>query len=421
MSSRLARLAWLVFSAIAPLLLPRTVAAEEPSLHIEFMVSSGAQRTAWVNIVDRFAAANPDLRVTNHESAQEPYKRDFALKLNKGDADLAFWFAGERLREMVDQGLLKPLNPEWIERSLDAHLDRSLLEAASVQGQAYGLPLSYYPWGFFYSKATFKRLDLSPPATWEELLSVCERLKTAHITPIAMGGREGWPLAAWFDYLDLRLNGKLMHQSLLRGEGAFDEARVRQVFEAWKLLLDRGYFSPDHASIPWDGAMPYLYHAEAGMTLMGSFIISRIPVEKIDDIGFFRFPRLNKTVPNFELLPLDILVLPSRSRHPAAARRFVEFLLNSSGIENLNLAEHTLSPRNAGISAYAVLDQSVQSVLADNAGYTLFFDRDIRSAQVAPALETFKHFMTAPHDVDAAVEGLRRALRNGTASAAAPR
>ena len=40
-------------------------------LVVHFMISSGVQRTAWVSMVDRFAAANPDIQVINREWPQE--------------------------------------------------------------------------------------------------------------------------------------------------------------------------------------------------------------------------------------------------------------------------------------------------------------------------------------------------------------
>lgn len=70
---------------------------------------------------------------------------------------------------------------------------------------------SYYHWGIFYSKRTLQRVGLTPPTTWSQLLQGCTRLRQQG------SPRSSWavrPVAspAWFDYLNLRLNGLAFHQ-----------------------------------------------------------------------------------------------------------------------------------------------------------------------------------------------------------------
>ena len=57
------------------------------------MVSSGEQRTAWVDLLKRFSAANPDVEVIHREFAQEEYKQQFERYLVEDKVDIAFWFA----------------------------------------------------------------------------------------------------------------------------------------------------------------------------------------------------------------------------------------------------------------------------------------------------------------------------------------
>ncbi|WP_374603136.1 hypothetical protein [Niveibacterium sp.] len=75
------------------------------------MISSGRQRTAWAELINTFAALNPDLTVVANEFQQEDCKRQFAVRMGREPGDLAFWFAGARLREMVGKGLSFPVRP----------------------------------------------------------------------------------------------------------------------------------------------------------------------------------------------------------------------------------------------------------------------------------------------------------------------
>lgn len=284
------------------------------------MVSSGEQRTAWVDLLKRFSAANPDVEVIHREFAQEEYKQQFERYLVEDKVDIAFWFASERMRALVQKRLLVPLDPEFVKSIASKALARAPLAGGMVAGQHYAFPVKYYPWGFFYRKSTFARLGLTPPTDWTEFLKVCEALKAAGITPTAVGAQGGWPAAAWFDYLDLRSNGLEFHQRLLRGDIPFSDPRVRQVLELWKGLLDRGYFLDQTLDSKWDSVLPFLYREHVGMVLLGGFAGAKFAGTPFaSDMGFFAFPRMQANIPTAEDAPLDVLVLPARGENRATA------------------------------------------------------------------------------------------------------
>ena len=59
--------------------------------------------------------------------------------------------------------------------------------------------------GFWYNKALFKQAGITaPPATWHELFSAITKLKAASIIPIAIGSKDRWPDAFYWDYFAVR-------------------------------------------------------------------------------------------------------------------------------------------------------------------------------------------------------------------------
>jgi ABC-type glycerol-3-phosphate transport system substrate-binding protein len=139
-------------------------AAAEP-LVIDYIVSNAPQRTTWVGIIDRFAAANPDIQVTHNGYPQEQYKRDFTARLRGGQVDVAFWYAGERLRDAASNKLLAPLDADMVALLRKNRFAPATIEGTRVDGEVYGFPLYYYVWGFAYRKSLFERLDLRPPVS----------------------------------------------------------------------------------------------------------------------------------------------------------------------------------------------------------------------------------------------------------------
>lgn len=381
-------------------------------LVIDYMISSGQQRTAWVGILNRFAAANPDIQIVNNEYAQEQYKRDFIARLEKEKVDIAFWFAGERLRDAAERKLLAPLDASQVDAMLKAGFAPNTIEASRIGTQVYGVPLSYYAWGFFYRKSVFETLGIRPPATWAEFLQACDRLKAAKIAPMAFGAKSAWPAAGWFDYLNLRLNGIEFHRRLLRGEESFRDARVRRVFDEWRQLLAKGYFLSETMHNEWDDVLPYLYRGRIGMTLMGGFMASKFPPALASDIGFFPFPRMLPDMPMYEEAPLDVLVLPARGENRRAARRFVQFLVDQGIVREINDVRHTVSPQKPLTASEDAMQSASVRILDGAAGLTYFFDRDAKAPLVRAAFEGFRAFLKPPHDADAATRLIEELARH---------
>jgi len=390
-------------------------AASAEQLVIDYVVSNTPQRTAWVRTINQFAAANPDIQIIHNGYPQEQYKRGFTAGLRTGKADLAFWYAGERLRDAAENKLLAPLDDDTVALLKKKKFHPAAIEGTRIDGEVYGFPLYYYVWGLVYRKSLFNRLDLQPPATWSEFLHVCERLKAAGVTPLAVGAKSGWPAAGWFDYLNLRINGIDFHRKLLRGDARFTDARVRQVFDVWGDLLRKGYFLEATMDQEPERVLPYLYRNHVGMMLIGSFVAARFPEAIAADMGFFAFPNYSPAMPAYEEAPLDVLVQPAGGANPGARKRFLTFLAESGSLRHVAEADQTLSAQAGTAPSSVLLGEASSGILAGAAGLTYFFDRDARVELVEPTFDGLRRFLKAPHDTDQVVSHIERARQKAKA------
>jgi multiple sugar transport system substrate-binding protein len=395
-----------VATLITVVLLGLGQAQAAQSLVIGWMVSSGADRSAWMaDVISQFADANPDIQITQTVKNQEEYKAGFQRMLETENVDVAFWFAGERLRHVVQQKWVRPIDDPELRSALQAQFIESTVAAVQVNQQLYAMPLSYYGWGMFYRKSLFRRLGLTPPATWAEFIDVGKRLQDAKITPTAVGAGDGWPAAAWFDYLNLRINGIDFHRKLLAGEIRFTHPKVRQVLVQWRELLVQNFFLPETTALGWDSPLPYLYRNQVGMVLMGGFSTAKFPPELADDIGFFPFPSLSTAMPQYEDAPLDIAVLPTRGKNADAANRFLSFLAHSDALNAYNKSLAKFSPLKSftlreGNNSFELRNLRNAKAIA------FFFDRDAKPNLIQPALDAFKTFMRPPFDIDQALRAI---------------
>lgn len=314
-----------------------------------------------------------------------------------GKVDIAFWFAGERMRGLVQKRLLAPLDPEFVRTVVTKAVARAPLAGGVVDGQHYAFPVTYYPWGFFYRKSTFARLGLAPPQDWGSFLKVCEALKAASITPTAVGAQAGRPAAAWFDYLNLRSNGLEFHQKLLRGDIPFSDLRVRQVVDLWKTLLDRGFFLDKTVGTEWDSVLPFLYREQVGMVLLG---VCRCQIRWQSFCRRHRFLRVSAHPGQ-----------SPRGESRATTHRFLAYLATEPALNVFNDAVATISPLAQGQASTDTLFRSSKAVLDATSGLSFYFDRDARADLIQPAFDAFKGFLRPPHDVDAAMRTITRSRR----------
>jgi raffinose/stachyose/melibiose transport system substrate-binding protein len=74
-----------------------------------------------------------------------------------------------------------------------------------VNGRQYGVPYDLHVVGFWYRKDLFAQAGITnTPTTVDELNADVAKLKAAGIAPIALGGKDKWPDAFYWDYFAVR-------------------------------------------------------------------------------------------------------------------------------------------------------------------------------------------------------------------------
>ena len=188
-----------------------TTMANAGTINVNIAFKGASQRTVWESVISDFEKANPDVKVKSAFIEEEAYKVQLPAWLTTVAPDIVKWHEGERMSYYASRGLLEDLSADWTANGWDKQFT-SLKGASSYNGKQYALPTDYFSWGMFYRKDLFDKAGIkSEPKTWEEFLDACQKLKAIGVTPIAVGGRDAWTLAAWFDYLDFRINGYDFH------------------------------------------------------------------------------------------------------------------------------------------------------------------------------------------------------------------
>jgi len=83
---------------------------------------------------------------------------------------------------------------------------------------------------------------------------------------------------------------------LTNGKIAYTDPAVKKTFNTIADMAKRGYFMPNAASYSWQEAANVLFRGEAGMYLMGQFIMDAAPAELKSNIDFSDSPALGGAI-----------------------------------------------------------------------------------------------------------------------------
>jgi raffinose/stachyose/melibiose transport system substrate-binding protein len=168
----------------------------------------GPQRAYWQKVTNDFHKLHPGITVKSvpiqNEQLQNT-KIPLALQ-SSSPPDVFQQWGGGALGTQVKAGKVADITTyvkPWI-----ASLGGAVA-GWQYKGKQYGVPYNLGVVGFWYNKALFTQAGISgPPATWDDLFADITKLKAANIVPIAIGSKDRWPDAFYWDYLAVRLCSK---------------------------------------------------------------------------------------------------------------------------------------------------------------------------------------------------------------------
>lgn len=381
-------------------------ANESRQLVINSNLSDPAPRTAFQAMVDAFQAEYPDIDVTLNTFDHEAYKTAIRNFLASDPPDVALWFAGNRMKFFVDQGLIMDVSDLWEEADFNDSMASSRA-AFTVDDRQYGVPWGYYQWGMFYRADIFEQYGLDVPRNWDEFLEVGDTLVANGITPVTIGTKYLWTAAGWFDYLNLRINGYDFHMALTAGDVPYTDPRLDEVFSVWEDLIDRGFFLNNHATYSWQEAQAPLINGQAAMYLIGNFIVPDLTAAGvIDDIGFFQFPMINPSVGMYEDAPTEAYLIPAGAENVEEAQLFLEFVSQPDVLADFAYEVGNIPPNKYSRAPEDRFTVAGFEMLNAADGLAQFYDRDTTPEMAAVGMEGFQEFMVNPDRIDAIRERL---------------
>jgi raffinose/stachyose/melibiose transport system substrate-binding protein len=160
-------------------------------------------KSEWQKIADSYHAQHHNVSFTIDPIQNEQFTSKVPAALESSNPpDLFQQWGGGAEATQVQSGKLMDMTSQvssWVNQ-----LGPSA-KGWQVDGKWYGIPYDYHIVGFWYRKDLFQQAGISsPPKTMSELDSDVSKLKAAGISPIAIGSKDRWPDAFYWEYFVLR-------------------------------------------------------------------------------------------------------------------------------------------------------------------------------------------------------------------------
>jgi raffinose/stachyose/melibiose transport system substrate-binding protein len=301
---------------------------------LSLLIGSVTLGDAYKTLFDQFqkdTGIKMDLQVVPGSSAE--YVQIVQAKIATKDyPDVLIYTSGPSYLNPMNppENIVEVTNKQWLSKIKEGLTDLG----GSYKGKVYGIPFGGIDFaGLLINEKVFEDLSLSPPKTFSQLVSVCEKIKASNkgITPIYEMGKQGGPLSA-FIYTDVALKYSQdlgVMNKLNTGQIAFEDTFILDSLKRKMELQDKGFFNDDMMSGTWETLFKALSANKAAM----SFVYSNVlPVwyKSYPDVKVKLVP-LNDVVASTFIQAIYIM----KTKDQDLASEFVSYFLRDTTLTRL--------------------------------------------------------------------------------------
>jgi raffinose/stachyose/melibiose transport system substrate-binding protein len=313
----------------------------------------------------RFHAENPNITVQFSSNSSDQYETVLKARLAGGDAPDVFGvYPGLKFYPYAKAGYLADLSNEpWVTRVVPG----TKRVITYTDGKVYTMPLDSNAIGVIYNKQIFSQHGLSVPTNWADFLTVCAKLKSAGVTPLALGIKDQWvdqlipytmaPSAIYRDDINF-------DKQLLAGTSTFAHSAWTQMMKDYLDLNARGYFNQGGLGTTYVQSTQLIAAGKAAMVVNGNWILA--PIKQLNpnlQLGMFPLPYVQAGQPIWVSFGAGTTTaISATTKHPAEARKYLQFWARPD-IMALYLKEKVAYSSFTDISNPA-LDPAAQDMIA---------------------------------------------------------
>jgi raffinose/stachyose/melibiose transport system substrate-binding protein len=229
----------------------------------------------WKDAAQTYEKAHPGVRVEFDYLENEAFKAKLPTLLQSKDRPSAFHsWGGGVMNEQVSSGICQDITKTISEGSFKDSFYPAAIQNFTVEGKAYGLPNDLGPIVFWYNKELCQKAGVDPSKIqyWEDFVDAVKKCQAAGVTPIAVGGKDKWPLHFYPTFLMMRILGKDGMQAVYEDKnGGFASPEILKAFQTYRDFAVLQPFQKGYASNTYAEAAGTFHDGKAAFHLMGTW------------------------------------------------------------------------------------------------------------------------------------------------------
>ena len=286
------------------------------------------------DIYAKFTEAHPNIKIVREQFQTDDMRKTVNTALASGTGpDIIFYDAGPGYAGvLVNAGLLTPLDDFAAQYGWKDKIAGPSLEATSLNGKLYGLPLQVDLIGMYYNKTLLDKEGLTVPETVEQLKTFCGQAKEKGYTPIAFADLDGWPAYHQFSMTANDMIGPdAIRALLLQNQGNWNTPEIVTAIKTYFVdLKDAGCFSEDANALTYDDGNDLFYSGQALLHTTGSWLVGRLQENMADsEIGFVPFPQIDGAKGRYWVSGVgSAFYISAKSEHQAEAAQLLDYFFS---------------------------------------------------------------------------------------------
>ncbi|MDO5083947.1 MAG: ABC transporter substrate-binding protein [Arachnia propionica] len=210
----------------------------------------------------------------NYEGSRE-FETQLPVKIEAGSPpDIAYLPQPGLLNTLVRRfpgKVMEVTGPALV--NVEQNYTATWLEHGSVDGRLYAVPVGASAKSLvWYSPRQFTANGYEVPATWDELVSLTERIAAEHpeakpwCVGLESGGSTGWPATDWLEDMMLRTVTPAEYDSWVAHEMPFDDPRVVAALDRVATILKNpAHVNGGHGNVKSAADVPFV---DAGLPVL---------------------------------------------------------------------------------------------------------------------------------------------------------
>ncbi|MBW8806103.1 MAG: sugar ABC transporter substrate-binding protein [Catenulispora sp. 13_1_20CM_3_70_7] len=341
---------------------------------------SGEEQKAFQKVMDAFHAKTH--ASISYQGAGDQTVTVLKSKLAGGGApDVALVAQPGAIAQLAQAGQIKPLSDNVL-TAIDANYAQGWKTLGTVNGKVYSIMFKAANKStFWYNTAQFDQAGVQAPKTWDDFVKAAGTLSDAGITPVSVGGADGWTLTDWFENVYLSQAGPEMYDKLAHHQIKWTDPSVSKALTTLKQLFGNDKLMSGGKSgalqIDFNTSVTQTFTAppKAAMVYEGDFagsvITSTTKAKLGTDAKFFPFPAAG-SLANFVVGGGDAALATNDN---PATMAFIQFLASPEAAEAWASAGGFLSPdKNVPLSTYPDDTTKAEAQMLVQAGDNFRFD-----------------------------------------------